>query len=296
MVNPSSSGTNFPNEKDFEDEEEESDENMEQDYDNYYDDAFDSSSDIEEVTVLPTPHQAPGTSTSRIGTTNNEYFCSVSSSELEKIKQIERKIEAGGKEQPCSICLCDLEPNTSSTLPEDEVVSLKRCSHIFHKGCIEMAFKSKMQCPLCLTWYAASFGDQPMDATMRVSQMKGKVPGHPDANGFHVISYSIPDGIQTAAHPRPGTHYSGTSRVAYLPNNKEGTQVLKLLQLAFDRLLIFTVGDSVTSGAKNVVTWNGIHHKTCIIGGPSCYGYPDADYLNRVQEELAAVGINKDLL
>ena len=31
---------------------------------------------------------------------------------------------------------------------------------------------------------------------------------------------------------------------------------------------VFTVGKSVTSGQENVVTWNDIHHKTSIYGGP----------------------------
>lgn len=70
-------------------------------------------------------------------------------------------------------------------------------------------------------------------------------------------------------HLRPGRHYLGTSRIAYIPNNVEGTTTLELLKLAFERRHIFTVGDSITSGQKNVVVWNGIHHKTSLFGGPS---------------------------
>lgn len=62
------------------------------------------------------------------------------------------------------------------------------------------------------------------------------------------------------------------TRIAYLPNNKEGTLVLKLLQLAFKRRLIFTIGDSLTTGRKDVPIWNGIHHKTNKGGGPQWYG------------------------
>lgn len=69
-------------------------------------------------------------------------------------------------------------------------------------------------------------------------------------------------------HPNPGQHHYGTHRYAYLPDNKEGNHVLKLLQKAFDQRLIFTVGTSTTSGAKNAVTWNDIHHKTNTHGGP----------------------------
>lgn len=35
----------------------------------------------------------------------------------------------------------------------------------------------------------------------------------------------------------------------------------------------FQVGDSITTGAKNVVVWNNVHHKTNVSGGPQKYGY-----------------------
>lgn len=74
-------------------------------------------------------------------------------------------------------------------------------------------------------------------------------------------------------HPNPGVRYSGTSRTAYLPDCKEGQKVLKLLKKAFDRRLIFTIGRSVTTGLNNVITWNDIHHKTNIDGGPQRYAH-----------------------
>jgi deltex-like protein len=66
---------------------------------------------------------------------------------------------------------------------------------------------------------------------------------------------------QGPEHPHPGQAYSGTSRTAYLPDNKEGNEVLKLLQISWDRKLTFTIGTSVTSGASNCVIWAGVHHK-----------------------------------
>ena len=56
--------------------------------------------------------------------------------------------------------------------------------------------------------------------------------------------------------------------------------------LAFKRRLIFTVGNSVTTGHFGVV-WAGIHHKTNVNGGAGGFGYPDDTYLRRVKEELA---------
>lgn len=69
-------------------------------------------------------------------------------------------------------------------------------------------------------------------------------------------------------HPNPGVPYSATQRTAYLPDNKEGREVLELLQKAFEQKLIFTVGESRLTGRSNVITWNDIHHKTSMSGGP----------------------------
>lgn len=81
-----------------------------------------------------------------------------------------------------------------------------------------------------------------------------------------------------------------------MPNNQEGRAVRDMLRIAFDRRLVFTVGESLTTGRKNVITWNGIHHKTSRVGGPARFGYPDPTYLQRVKEELALYGINESLL
>lgn len=73
-------------------------------------------------------------------------------------------------------------------------------------------------------------------------------------------------------HPNPGLPYTRLSRTAYLPDSTEGKQILDLLKRAFDQRLIFTVGRSSTSGRNNTVTWNDIHHKTSIYGGPTWWG------------------------
>ena len=67
-----------------------------------------------------------------------------------------------------------------------------------------------------------------------------------------------------------------------------------MLKIAFDRKLTFTIGTSVTTGVQNTVIWNGIHHKSSLSGGAVNYGYPDPTYFNRVCEELASKGVNKD--
>ncbi|KAJ7374754.1 E3 ubiquitin-protein ligase dtx3l [Desmophyllum pertusum] len=125
---------------------------------------------------------------------------------------------------------------------------------------------------------------------MRFHQSRQSLPGYYDC-GTITIDYSFPSGTQRPEHPNPGQRYDGTHRTAYLPDNYEGREVLQLLRRAFDARMVFTVGTSVTSGQQNQVTWNDIHHKTSMSGGPQGFGYPDPGYLRRVKEDLAAKGI-----
>uniref|UniRef100_UPI00358E6AE2 uncharacterized protein isoform X2 n=1 Tax=Myxine glutinosa TaxID=7769 RepID=UPI00358E6AE2 len=167
---------------------------------------------------------------------------------------------------------------------------LDKCKHSFCKICIDKAFKVKKACPICNTAYGILRGNQP-EGTMAVyHDVHAHLPGF-DGCGSIEITYKIPSGTQGSEHPHPGRHFVGTVRTAYLPDTKEGNRVLNLLRKAFDQRLIFTVGMSRTTGADNSVTWNDIHHKTSKYGGSLSFGYPDPDYMNRVQEELKAKGI-----
>jgi deltex-like protein len=114
--------------------------------------------------------------------------------------------------------------------------------------------------------------------------------GFPDVEIIQ-IEYNFPSGIQGPEHPCPGRRYTGTRRVAYLPATKEGEEVLSLLKTAWDRRLLFSVGNSITTGQRDVVTWSGVHHKTSTWGGPSNFGYPDPTYFARVKAELAEKGV-----
>ena len=86
--------------------------------------------------------------------------------------------------------------------------------------------------------------------------------------GTIVIDYHFPSGVQGLEHPNPGQCYESTSRIAYLPDNRGGREVLQLLRRAFDARLVFTIGTSNTPGLSNQVIWNDIHHKTNRFGGP----------------------------
>ncbi|MEQ2177299.1 hypothetical protein GOODEAATRI_002156, partial [Goodea atripinnis] len=157
----------------------------------------------------------------------------------------------------------------------------------------------KPACPICNTFHGVYTGTQPQ-GTMTVNSSLMKLPGF-EKCGTLVIQYTFPAGIQgvrlaafshcscsyvaaglelifihqgamfpslITGHPNPGVRYSSTSRTAYLPDCAEGQKVLRLLKKAFDRRLTFTIGRSATTGLNNVITWNDIHHKTNIDGGP----------------------------
>ena len=166
------------------------------------------------------------------------------------------KAGEGGSDEQCSICI-------------DRYVNVTlKCSHRFCKKCIDQWGKQKATCPVCNRPFGKVTGSQPAGGTMQSYVIQGSLPGY-ERCGTIVITYNIPSGQQQSVHPNPGKRYSGDSRTAYLPDNKEGNDLLVLLRKAFEARLVFTVGRSVTSGIDNVVTWNDIHHKTSMYGGPT---------------------------
>ena len=159
----------------------------------------------------------------------------------------------------CSICLSEFTKKKT----------LDKCGHSFCTNCIDYAFTKKKQCPVCSTAYGPPTGDQPK-GNMYESYRSTSLPGFAFC-GTIIISYRFRSGIQGPDHPNPGKPYTGTSRTAYLPDNKEGRKVLKLLKKAFEQKLTFTIGRSTTTGRDDCVTWNDIHHKTSEYGGSTGY-------------------------
>ncbi|XP_068740701.1 probable E3 ubiquitin-protein ligase DTX3 [Montipora capricornis] len=181
-------------------------------------------------------------------------------------------------DQGCAICLHNMSNPRSLT-----------CKHAFCSACIQQALNVCNRCPVCQEPQGVLRGNQP-PGVMTNRVIGQSVPGY-EGYGTIIINYSFSSGIQGREHPNPGQNYSGTNRQAYLPDTREGREVLQLLKRAFDARLVFTVGTSVTTGLQNQITWNDIHHKTSTHGGPFGFGYPDPDYLRRVKEDLAAKGI-----
>ncbi|KAJ7424839.1 deltex E3 ubiquitin ligase 1 [Willisornis vidua] len=100
---------------------------------------------------------------------------------------------------------------------------------------------------------------------------------------------------------RPGTQRgAGLGARATVPPGSHLThphrQVLKLLIVAWDRRLIFTIGTSNTTGESDTVVWNEIHHKTEFGSNLTGHGYPDPNYLDNVLAELLAQGVSEATL
>ncbi|XP_071090807.1 E3 ubiquitin-protein ligase DTX3L-like [Haliotis cracherodii] len=167
-----------------------------------------------------------------------------------------------------------------------------KCGHQFCKQCVDKSFKIKAVCPVCKMKCGVITGNMP-PGTMRDRVDYFDLHGYKGC-GTIVITYDFNGGHQTEEHPDPGQWYRGFTRTAYLPNNAEGQKVLSLLKVAWKRRLTFTIGRSVTMGRDSCITWNEIHHKTNTSGGPTNHGYPDPDYLRRVQEELADQGVTEE--
>ncbi|TNN50111.1 E3 ubiquitin-protein ligase DTX3L [Liparis tanakae] len=115
-----------------------------------------------------------------------------------------------------------------------------------------------------------------------------ELPRFPDDNTVQ-INYIFPDGIQTEKHPHPLRPYSGLRICAYLPDNRDGRAVLKLLEKAFNEQLLFTV--ATNKDGEDVVTTASIPLKTQPDGGSAVDGYPDSEYLKTVRRLLKDKGI-----
>ncbi|KAF6203654.1 hypothetical protein GE061_001986 [Apolygus lucorum] len=185
----------------------------------------------------------------------------------------------------CPICLCPFTTGMS--------VALSRCSHALHLDCLNSMLTSQpnfpnwlyIECPLCHEIYGEKRGNQPR-GTMDWTIVDPNIPSHPNVSLIQ-ITYHIPSGIQSREHPNPGRPYYavGFPRVCYLPDNKQGRHILKLLQVAWKRRLVFTVGRSLTTGREDVITWNGIHQKTEPMAALS------PKFLDNCIKELAGLGV-----
>lgn len=218
-----------------------------------------------------------------LGTSINRPLESLTKLNILTYDSFKQLVNSNHEDEKCSICICEFSASDSHN-----IIKLDKCSgHYFHKDCIELCHKqAHLRCPICGIIYGIMTGDMPRGSMSLIKYPSSAVAweAYPNTDILE-IHYIFKSG------KKDDILYPGTTRVAYLPNNDEGIEVLRLLIIAFERRLTFTIGTSVTTGRANQVVWNGIHHKTALEGGPSCFGYPDETYFSRVKEELAAKGI-----
>ena len=210
-------------------------------------------------------------------------------------------------EERCIICFDDFatapdrvtssfDPATSSLSPTpDRVTSLQACGHQFHYKCIMESLNSQLQCPICRKGLREPQGKSP-SGIMKISTSTSKNCEGYYSIGSILISYRMNSGIQRPYHDSPGVDHGGKSATAYLPNNREGQELLKRLKFAFKHGLTFTVGTSLTTNKANQCTWASIHHKTSPSGGVTRHGFPDSNYFANVNEELDGLRVPSSMV
>ncbi|XP_059191067.1 E3 ubiquitin-protein ligase DTX1-like isoform X2 [Centropristis striata] len=209
-------------------------------------------------------------------------------------------------EEDCTICMEPLGgpsgykgPGVGPVSRAESVGRLAQCGHQYHFQCLVAMYNNgnkdgSLQCPTCKTIYGVKTGNQPA-GKMEYHVIPHSLPGHPDCKTIRII-YNIPPGLQGPEHPNPGKPFTarGFPRHCYLPDSERGRKVLRLLLVAWDRRLIFSVGTSSTTGESDTVIWNEVHHKTEFGSNLTGHGFPDPGHLDNVLEELRAQGITED--
>merc|ERR1719356_2384395 len=106
--------------------------------------------------------------------------------------------------ESCIICHCNLE--------EGPRVALSACGHVFHTECIQLAFKSKPQCPVCRVSIGKPQGKSP-SGTMTVSNSSIRCSGFMEDS--ILVSYNLPRGTQLGYHDHPGRQHDSKRVTAY---------------------------------------------------------------------------------
>ena len=251
---------------------------------------------------------------SRLESFSDPSVCTICISMIEKYdgvisKNYNKRLKASPKSKKKAVIDC-----------ENCAFETKGCKHNFHLVCAKEILYNQpsdtyFECPVCKTIQGFKMGNQPETGEIRITKESFDLPGYKKdwslkkddkgryvagyssllsrGNGTIVVEYKFQNGTQGSNHPNPGAPYYAHMfpRKAYFPATPEGIKVVGMLRVAFDRRLVFTIGKSATSGRDNVLVWNGIHHKTKI--ADAAYGYPDPNYLQRIEDELKAFGITE---
>ncbi|XP_075255114.1 putative E3 ubiquitin-protein ligase DTX2 isoform X2 [Convolutriloba macropyga] len=176
----------------------------------------------------------------------------------------------------CPICLLDFddvyedlpdEDKRANKVPTTVAVRLP-CKHPLHLDCTKEIFKNNnkqfLTCPICKKVFGGVMtGTQPEGGTMSYSVIPLSCAGYESCSSYQII-YNFP---------------------------RNGQQLVKMLKVAFDRRLVFTIGTSHTTGQPDSVVWGGVHHKTSQNGG--AHGFPDPFHLISLRDELNALNVTE---
>ncbi|KAK1877227.1 E3 ubiquitin-protein ligase DTX3L [Dissostichus eleginoides] len=198
----------------------------------------------------------------------------VDSKQEDRVQQRQTKIpdteESRSNPEGC-VCVCG----------ESEMLMKTKCGAAFCSKCLDVVHS---HCRVCHKQTS-----QGIQGEMTICRKNISVPGHTQDSAI-TITYVIPDGIQGEDHPSPGEPFQGGTFEAYLPDSQKTRKLVYRLKKAFEQGLTFTVTGKDTEAR---VAWDGIPHKTTVLGGKSANGYPDSTYLTRLTEVLDSNGIEE---
>lgn len=205
-------------------------------------------------------------------------------------------------EETCRICMCELwekeytknplsQPKGTDHLPVQTVAC--RDPHMYHLGCIKQWIATKPVCPLCRNDLIVLTGYQPMHtgATMRAFTSHDSLEGFPQC-GTITIVFTIPGGEQSMHCPMPFERFEDFVFETYLPNSDEGQHVHQMLQLAWNRRLLFRIGYNPRTKKMDHIVLNGLELKNHKFGGIQGNGFPDPYYLTGLKQDLKKMGIS----
>ena len=191
------------------------------------------------------------------------------------------KTQQTDQEGACPICL---EKGVSWRLGT--------CDHAVFcsQECAGQYVRNSDNCPQCRKRFQIRTGPCP-SGEARVLRWANSLEGYPDC-GHYEIQFDIQGGIQQEGRdPNPGVVYGARSVDCYLPDTPKGRHVGNMMMQCWRRGHLFKVGYSLTRNKDNVIVFADVHLKTVresTDGNP--FGYPDAGYLHRVEQELALKG------
>lgn len=162
-------------------------------------------------------------------------------------------------EERCPICLCDYERG-------EEIVHPQVCIHRFHRTCLYTWSTVKPQCPICREPFVIHTGPQPrhVGEYCQVHKQPFSLLFYPSCSALSLRMF-----IPAGRDPRTHTPHAGVHVTVFLPDNVEGQDLARLLELGFKRRLLFR-----QQGPALVP--NGIELKR----------FPDVTYLARLRGDL----------